>query len=168
MFFSINSLVIWIHLSAAVVWLGIIVFQALPFTRLFSGFDLEARAGFVQQSTRRLLLLTWGSIVILVLTGIWNTVFTPVASEPPITSLGELDALLITSFGHNLLVKHIFVVVTILFTALHNFWLAPSLSFPPGGYLLRHWRWTGVVSGLNLLAAIGVLFFAAQVLFSLR
>ncbi|MBI2845263.1 MAG: CopD family protein [Chloroflexi bacterium] len=165
---SINSLVIWIHLSAAVIWVGIITFQALPFTPIFSDLDLEARGRLVQQSTRRLLPLTWGSIIVLVLTGVWNTIFTPIASEPPITSLEELDALLITSFGQNLLVKHIFVVGTILFTAWHNFFLAPRLSFPPGSYLHRHWRWAGVVSGLNLLAAIGVLFFAAQVLFSLR
>lgn len=166
--FSINSLVIWIHLSATVIWLGSIVLGALAFTPLFAGYDLEARARFVHETTRRLLPLTWGSIVVLVLSGIWNTVFTPIASEPPVTTVEELDALLLTSFGKNLFVKHIFVVGTILFTAWHNFLLAPRLSFPQGGYLLRHWRWTGVVSGLNLLSAIGVLFFAAQVLFSLR
>lgn len=167
MFISINSLVIWLHLSAAVVWVGIIVFQVLAFTPLFAGFDLAARVRFVRESTRRLLLLTWGSIVVLVLTGIWNTVFTPVASEP-VTSLAELEALRATPFGQSLLIKHIFVVATILLTAWHNFLLAPRLSFPSGGYLLKHWRWTGWISGLNLLAGIGVLFFAAQVLFSLR
>ncbi|MBI3287328.1 MAG: CopD family protein [Chloroflexi bacterium] len=169
-----NTIAIWLHLLGAVVWTGSLLVQALIHSPLFSGVEPTQRARWSGELTRRLMPITWGSLVLLILTGIWNTVFNPVSSEP-VTSIERLEALRRTPFGSALFIKHIFIVGTILLSGWHNFVLVPRLRrmLPTSGAtlsseahgVLRLISWAAAV---NLLVGIGVLFFAAQVLFSLR
>jgi putative copper export protein len=107
------------HLLAAGVWLGgtvALVFAGVPAIRTLQG---EERGRAMRELGRRWRPWGWGSMAVLVLSGLW------LADEH-----GALNrtALLHTDFGRVVLVKSLLVAVLIAGALLHDFVLGPRLA----------------------------------------
>jgi len=108
-----------VHLLAAAVWLGgtvALVFAGVPAIRTLQG---EERGRAMRELGRRWRPWGWGSMAVLVLSGLW------LADEN-----GALNrtALLHTDFGRVVLVKSLLVAVLIAGALLHDFVLGPRLA----------------------------------------
>ena len=108
-----------VHLLAAAVWLGgtvALVFAGVPAIRTLEG---EERGRAMRELGRRWRPWGWGSMGVLVLSGLW------LADEH-----GALnrEALLRTDFGRVVLVKSLLVAVLIGGALLHDFVLGPRLA----------------------------------------
>jgi uncharacterized membrane protein len=108
-----------VHLLAATVWVGgtvALVFAGVPAIRTLEG---EPRARAMRALGRKWRPWGWGSMGVLVLSGIW------LADEH-----GALNrtALTDTDFGRVLLVKAILVAILIGGAALHDFVLGPKVA----------------------------------------
>ena len=104
---------LWLHLLAAVVWLGGLLFEShVLFPLLARGGALEEVAAAVSRFRR----VTWAAIALMVLTGLYN-----LARLPPIAQLVEGGVL-------KLLALKLFVVVVVLMLSAHrDFGLASRL-----------------------------------------
>ena len=112
----LDSLVLWIHILAAISWVGGMVFVAFivgPYVRRH--FPPAERIPLMAEIGKRFSYLGWSAILVLVVTGVYNA----------IRFLGSWDALWQTTFGHILLVKIGLVGVMILLSITHDFFLGP-------------------------------------------
>ncbi|MFN8532154.1 MAG: hypothetical protein U0556_01230 [Dehalococcoidia bacterium] len=140
-----------VHFVTAVVWLGGLAVQFL----------VLVAPGLEDRQRERLFALVvpwmWISLVVLLPTGVYQTVNNPVTEQ--VTNPEQLALLRSRPYGQVLVVKHIFAVVTVLlaaaahFVALPRWRVAIADSTATGGIV-------GVLRGLSLvafLAAIGLL-----------
>jgi uncharacterized membrane protein len=112
----LDTLVLWIHILAAISWVGGMIFVAFivgPYVR--RTFPPEERTPLMAAVGKRFSFLGWCAIFTLVCTGIYNAV----------RFLRTWDALLNTTFGHILLVKIGLVAVMIGLSITHDFFLGP-------------------------------------------
>lgn len=112
----LDTLVLWIHILAAISWVGGMIFVAVivgPYVR--RTFPPEERTPLMAAVGKRFSILGWCAIFTLVCTGIYNAV----------RFLRSWDALFTTNFGHILLVKIGLVAVMIGLSAAHDFFLGP-------------------------------------------
>ena len=108
-----------VHLLAAAVWVGgtvALVFAGVPAIRTLEG---EPRARAMRALGRKWRPWGWGSMGVLVLSGIW------LADEHGALSR---TALTDTDFGRVLLVKAVLVVILIGGALLHDFVLGPRVA----------------------------------------
>ena len=115
----ITELVVWIHLLAAMVWVGGLVFLglvAVPASRTVSG-SVE-RAQLIRSIGRRFAVLALFALGVAVITGWW------LASR----SLEGWSALVTTSYGRLLLFKIALVGVGLVLTLVHILALGPAMS----------------------------------------
>ncbi len=172
----LDSLVLWIHILAAISWVGGMIFVAFilgPYVR--RAFPPEQRTPLMAAVGKRFSILGWSAIFTLICTGIYNAV----------RFLSSWDALFGTLFGHILLVKIALVGVMIVLSIIHDFFLGPrqrdlgrqlqaqplsaklsrSSALPEagGGQALRRLRrWTVLIAQLNLLLGVLVILLAAS------
>jgi uncharacterized membrane protein len=148
-------LLVWIHLVAAVVWIGGMAFLSLVLMPPLTREPLAAhRAVLIQIVSRRFRVLVWVSIAVLLVSGM-------------MLLSGRVPSLLVPE-GWPLLaqVKVGLVLVLILLTALHDFWLGPLVSrllhdvpttrTATARWLIRLSPWiarAGLVLGLAVLLA---------------
>jgi uncharacterized membrane protein len=149
-------LLAWVHLLAAVIWIGGMVFLSMILTPVFKRgtFGADRRVLF-QTLARRFRIAVWGSIILLVLTG-------PLLVSSRTGTLAEPEG-----WRSVLTTKLWLVAVLIVLTAAHDFWLSPFVgrlrkesSDPPGSadqLLINLSSW---VARLALLLAFIVLFLA--------
>ncbi|HEY7347899.1 MAG TPA: DUF4149 domain-containing protein [Ktedonobacterales bacterium] len=112
----LDTLVLWIHILAAISWVGGMIFVAFilgPYAR--RAFPPEERTSLIASVGKRFSYLGWSAIFTLVCTGIYNAT----------RFLGSWDALFSTTFGHLLLVKIALVAVMIGLSIVHDFLLGP-------------------------------------------
>lgn len=112
----LDTIVLWIHILAAISWVGGMVFVAFilsPYVR--RAVPAEERTALMAAVGKRFSVLGWSAIFTLICTGIYNAV----------RFLGSWDALLSTTFGHLLLVKTALVAVMIGLSIAHDFFLGP-------------------------------------------
>ena len=115
--------VVWIHVVAAVVWFGGVLFMVMVMVPAARGvLDPPMRSRFMAQIGRRFRNVTWASAAILIVTGILNITM----------RVGGQDIQDIRFFMRVLTVKFLLVVVILAITALHDFVLAPRLTPRPG------------------------------------
>lgn len=170
-----DTLVLWVHILAAISWVGGMIFVAFilgPYVRRV--FPPEQRTPLMAAVGKRFSMLGWSAIFTLVCTGIYNAV----------RFLGSWDALFGTLFGHILLVKIALVGVMIVLSIIHDFFLGPrqrdlgrlqaqslsaklplSAALPEagGGQTLRRLRrWTILIAQLNLVLGVLVILLAAS------
>ena len=165
----LDTLVLWIHILAAISWVGGMIFVAFilgPYVR--RAFPPEQRTPLLAAVGKRFSFLGWSAIFTLICTGIYNAT----------RFLGSWDALFATVFGHILLVKIALVGVMIVLSIIHDFFLGPrqrdlgqkmlqaQASFSkapsePVSALQRLRRWTILVAQLNLVLGIAVILLAA-------
>lgn len=109
----------WLHITAAVVWLGGKIFTSLalnPVLRLKA--TPEQRLELLAALGRRFKYLSWGSLTVLIITGVFNV------SQ----RVSSLDELLGSRFGITLLAKVSIVAVMIAISAAHSLFLTPMLK----------------------------------------
>jgi uncharacterized membrane protein len=112
------SLVLWIHILAAIAWVGGMIFLTLVVVPVERGVqDRKLRYELVNKIGTRFKYLGWGSIVLLVITGLYNV----------LQKIPSWDVLLSTSYGKTLLLKLVFVFIMFALSALHDFYLGPKL-----------------------------------------
>lgn len=110
-------ILIWIHLLAAVAWIGGMVFLSLILMPVLkqAGFSGERRALF-HSLARRFRLLVWASITTLLATG----------SVLLVSRAGSLSDAATWPFVMTL--KLALVALLIALTAAHDFWLGPRVA----------------------------------------
>lgn len=128
----------WLHVLAAITWLGGMFFVALvlvPVTRRLE--DAALRTRLVQDAGRRFRTVGWIALGVLVLTGIGNLLISPYV-------LGNWR------FHAKLLL----VLVALGLAALHDFWLGPRAGAPgadPAWRVRASW-----VARVNVLVVVAV------------
>jgi putative copper export protein len=126
---QLTLLSLWIHIPVVTAWIGMVMIDA---------YASNATGLTVTQRGR---LIAWfrpfviAAIVIILTTGIWQTMKNPFSE---VSSYGELEDLRATTYGMSLFLKHIFVVATFFLTLIVHFYFAPRLMNPavvgtPGG-----------------------------------
>ena len=147
----------WLHILAATIWVGPQVFLfavAVPAVRTIA--DAKERARLMRLITTRFGYLAWAAMAVLVITGIG--------------SLFEKDEGTDFLFDHNwgtiFEVKMTLVIATIVLTALHSFVIGPRMlqmqeSASDESQLASMRRVSIIISGINGLLALGILFAAA-------
>jgi copper resistance protein D len=154
-----------LHLIAAAVWAGGLVFLGLtvPVVRRF--LDDEQRVAFFRALGRRFAVVGGIALLVLIATG------TDMASDRDVW--GHLTD---DSYGKTLLAKLILVGVVIVLTLVHSVLQGPSLSrmreLAAGrsgdealeARIHRRAIYAGAVSALNLLATLAILVLAARLL----
>ncbi len=165
----LDTIVLWIHILAAISWVGGMIFVAFivgPYVR--RAFPPAERIPLMAAVGKRFSYLGWSAIFTLVCTGIYNAM----------RFLRSWDALLDTNFGHILLVKMALVAVMIGLSIAHDFFLGPrqrdlgrqlrQTKLPPleqapaAQTLQRLRRWTVLIAQLNLLLGVLVILLAAS------
>lgn len=108
--------VTWVHLVAAVVWIGGMVFLSLILVPILrsNGFTMEKRAVF-QAVAHRFRLVVWSAILILLVTGLLMLA---------IRFGGSGSAFHVPTI---LLIKLPIVALLIALTAAHDFWVGPQV-----------------------------------------
>jgi putative copper resistance protein D len=112
----LDTLVLWIHILAAISWVGGMIFVAFilgPYVR--RAVPPVERTPLMAALGKRFSILGWSAIFTLVCTGIYNAV----------RFLRSWDALWSTTFGHILLLKISLVAVMIILSIAHDFFLGP-------------------------------------------
>ncbi len=165
----LDTLVLWIHILAAVSWVGGMIFVAFiigPYVR--RTFPPAERTPLMAAVGQRFSYLGWSAIFTLVATGIYNAV----------RFLRSWENLLHTEFGHILLAKIALVAVMIALSIAHDFFLGPrqrelgkalrqippeaKTESAPAQALQRLRRWTVLIAQANLLLGIVVILLAAS------
>ncbi len=166
----LDTLVLWIHILAAVSWVGGMIFVAFiigPYVR--RTFPPAERTPLMAAVGQRFSYLGWSAIFTLIATGIYNAV----------RFLRTWENLLHTEFGHILLAKIGLVAVMIVLSITHDFFLGPRQrelgkalrQEPPEGTktesalaqtLGRLRRWTVLIAQVNLLLGLIVILLAAS------
>jgi uncharacterized membrane protein len=154
-----ESIVFWIHLLSAAIWIGSQVFMfaaVVPALRALG--DEAARYRAVVVLNWRFAWLGWGALAILVLTGIDNV----------IQRQDDYDIVFDYDFRYAwiFVVKLALVAAVIALTAIHSYVVGPRLlalqeSGQASAELGRLRRLSIQLSALNLLASVAILFLVA-------
>ncbi len=154
---------VFLHILAAVVWVGGMLFLALVGIPVLRGLPERPRAELVSRMGERFRPVAWLCIVLLVLTGIFNLAYRGVSWESVAT--GHLWR---SPFGQVLAWKLGFVLVLVALSAVHDFHFGPlstrlvrSAEPDPrtSSILRRRAAWIG---RLNTLLALAVLALAVM------
>ena len=161
---QLAALVLWLHVLAAVAWVGGMVFLAAVLAPITRGMPLDQRTALFGSVGRRFRVVGWVSIAALIITGIGNLLF----------RFPSFDYLIGSRYGMVLGVKLAFVVGMIVLSVLHDFVLGPRQtalakalrdgadSTEQQAALLRLRRQVRIVAQINLLLGLGVLFLAVS------
>ncbi len=170
---TFKTVLIFLHLAGAATWIGAL---ALYFfiSRPSSGDALEASRRAVEIS-RRLDPLVWASLLVLLVTGTWNTIENPVSQALTgglVRSFEELELLGETPFGSALRIKHGWFLLLLALMTYRSFKLLPGLakSVEEGNAEKSRAveKRLEQVNKVILLVGYVILLFAAIIIFSLR
>jgi hypothetical protein len=164
---ALTLIALWFHVPFVTAWIGLVMF------------DLFAAVAPGLETSQRARMLTWSrpfvvlAIVVILATGIWQTVFNPFFE---VTSYETLERLRTNyTYGMLLFWKHGFVLATFVLTWAVRFVLAPRLlavAVAGGGAavadeerILRSISW---IAAANLLACLGALLLATRMVWELH
>ena len=145
--------ILWIHLLAAVTWIGGMVIISLVIVPVLSSREPSPhRAELLQAVGERFSQVVWACIIVLLMTGILNLMHLAI----------PFDVLFTTRLGKLLIVKWSLLAGMIGLSIYHDFVAGPRLrSLPPQDpvytRLAVRMRWSG---RLSLILGMAVLFFA--------
>ena len=148
-----THVLVWVHLVAAVAWIGGMLFLSLVVVPVLKRESFTAERGILFRAIgRRFRLLVWVSVVVLLTTG------------PLLLSLRGESLLEPVGWSVVLRMKLLLVAVLIGLTAVHDFWLgprvgrlmqsAPGSRMPAENLQIRLSPW---IARLGLVLALGVL-----------
>lgn len=115
------QLSVYLHIVAATVWVGGLLFLALVAVPAARQLPPPERARVTALLGRRFLPIAWGALAILVVTGVINLAYRGATWEGLLT--GRLFG---GAYGRVLGVKLILVVLTLGLSALHDFRIGPQ------------------------------------------
>jgi uncharacterized membrane protein len=147
----------WLHIIAATIWIGpqfFLAAVAVPAIRTVA--DTQERARLMRLITTRFGYLAWGAMAVLVITGIGN-----IYEQDE-----DLDFLFDHNWGIVFQTKMTLVILTIALTALHSFVIGPRMlraqeSVTDESQIASMRRFSIIISGVNLLLALGIVFCGA-------
>jgi len=116
----LSLFVLWLHVIAAVVWIGgnlILAMVIVPYFR--QNLPPVQRIQMLTQIGKRFEPVVWGCVGVLFFTGIVN-IFTAI----DITSPSEM----LSAFMRTLFIKLMLFIILVILTALHGSFFAPRLS----------------------------------------
>ncbi|MEW6296287.1 MAG: DUF4149 domain-containing protein [Thermodesulfobacteriota bacterium] len=155
--YTFYLLFVWLHLVAAAVWIGGMVFLALVVVPIIRRPEHQRIAvTLISQTGRRLRWVGWGCLIVLLLSGTVNLAY---------RGFGWADVwnghLFTGTFGHTLAIKLLCFVLILLLSAVHDFAVGPRATAvgqaapgsPEAIRLRRRASWLGRV---NLLLALAV------------
>lgn len=149
---------VFLHLLAAVVWVGGLLFLALVAIPVLRGLADRQRAELVARMGERFRPVAWACIGLLISTGVLNLAYRGVSWESVLT--GQLWQ---SPFGQILAWKLTLVALLVALSAWHDFFLGPrstQLARAPNGEdqlrvrLRRRAAWVGRVNALLALAVL--------------
>lgn len=148
---------VWLHLLAAVAWIGGMAFLSLILVPILNDQRFGAQRGALFQTIgRRFRMLVWVTVAVLLTTGPWLVSLRVGSPFEPL------------SWPTVLKVKVLLVVCLIALTALHDFWLGPRVAHlrrePPASRRAAQTllvRWAPWVPRLGLILALAILFLAS-------
>ena len=105
---NLTLAMLWVHVPFAVAWIGIALFDA--FLAVAPGLSASQRVALIRWTLPFVLI----AIPVIVITGIWQTVYNPITE--PMWSLAILDQLKRYTYGWALFYKHIFVAGSLVAT----------------------------------------------------
>jgi putative copper export protein len=151
---------LWIHVPLVTAWIGLAMLDLLVVCA--PGLMTEQRARILTWSRP----FTIGAIIVIMFTGVWQTIFNPIRE---VTSYAELSNLRNTTmYGHALFWKHGFVMATFALTILARFWLAPRLLASEAAGSEGSERTLFWVTSLNVAACVGALVLATRMIWTLH
>jgi copper transport protein len=146
-----DNLVQFLHLLVSVIWIGGMIYTKFVFVPALAAVEPAYRGQILGVVAKRFTLIAWGSVAILLITGLLKT---------PGGMLLDTS----TEFGRLLLVKHILFALMILIGGIITFGVAPRLrSFAPGAgerpseSFVAAQRRLEFLSGTNMILGIAVL-----------
>ncbi|HXC62409.1 MAG TPA: DUF4149 domain-containing protein [Nitrospiria bacterium] len=145
--------ILWIHLSAAVIWIGGMAIVSLVVTPVLASREASSQSTELLRTIgERFSQVSWICIVALIMTGILNLIHLAI----------PLDVLFTTRLGKLLIVKWSLVAGMIGLSIYNDFIAGPSLRFllPRDPVYIRvaaRMRWSGRIT---LILGLAVLFFA--------
>jgi uncharacterized membrane protein len=153
--------VVWVHILAAMVWVGGMLFVAMVLVPALRGRDAGMRAEMMGEVGRRFSNVTGGAFAILLVTGVWNLHNRGFSWHAIYT--GEV---LGGVFGHILAVKLLLVLAAVAVSAVHDFVVGPAsvraaaASDTVRADSLR--RTTSWIGRLNALLALAIIWHAVM------
>ncbi len=145
---------VWLHLLAAIIWIGGMVFLSAVLGPVLKREPFAGqRSALIRAVGQRLRFLVWVSILILLTTGIM------------LLSMRVPSLVGTVGWPAVARLKIVLVLVVILLTALHDFWLGPVIgrvkSQPPATLTRMEQAWISLAPWfprVGLLLAIGIVF----------
>ena len=115
----LNLLILWLHITAAVVWIGGNLVMAMVIVPYFKrSVSIVERLKILTQIGKGFEPVVWGCVLILIFTGICNIFSSGVLGSPE----------LLGSFMRTLGIKLILVLLLIILTGIHGFIMGPRLA----------------------------------------
>jgi hypothetical protein len=121
---TITLVLLWVHVPFAIAWIGVAMLDA--FLAVAPGLSAGQRGALI----RLTLPFVYVAIPVIVLTGIWQTVYNPITR--PMWSLQILEELKKSTYGWALFYKHVFVTATLVATLAIKLVLVRRLAEPTG------------------------------------
>lgn len=147
---------VFLHLVAAAVWVGSMVFLSLVLVPVARRLPPKERAALIAQVGARFRPVGWTALAVLVLTGVVNAAYRGVTWEGIVTG-----RVLGGTWGRTLAVKVALVVVLLGLSALHDFVIGPASSrlmaqqiTPQALRVRRQAAWLGRITLLLALAVV--------------
>lgn len=172
---TLKTVLIFLHLVGAVTWIGALALYVLVVRRTPSPGDILGASRKAVRTSKRLDYIVWGGLLVLLITGAWNTLDNPVSKTMTGRILGsfeELELLGDTAFGSALRIKHGFFLLLIVLMAYRSFKLLPELArLVEEGNTEKSQAVMGDLERANnfiLLLGYVILMFSAIIVFSLR
>ena len=151
--------VVFIHIVAAVAWIGGMFFVALVLVPVLRGEPRELRVKLLDAAGRRFRTVGWVAILTLLVTGVWNLHNRGLAWDT-ITSADLFGG----RFGHILAAKLAFIAAVLALSAVHDFVLGPASTRAGAGQadprraeaLRRAASWIARVNALLAVLIVGL------------
>lgn len=154
---------VFLHILSAVTWIGGMLFLSLiivPVSRMELFRPISAR--FLHFSGVRFRTIGWICLITLVLTGLLNLHFRGIHWADAVNA-----AFWHSYFGRTLMLKIFMVVIILVISALHDFWIGPRATEMmqqenPPAKLQKFRRAASWIGRINLILALSVVFLAIQ------
>ncbi len=158
MLHTVYLLSVFLHILAAVVWIGGTIFFVIVLVPVIRRPEVGANASLLIRLTGlRFRWVGWACFIIFILTGFGNLAFRSIGPA-------ELGSALFwqTSFGAVLALKLVLVAVILLMSAVHDFFIGPRAAVlwrdnPASAVTQRFRRYAVQLGRLNLLLALIVI-----------
>lgn len=132
---------VWIHIVCAITWIGGMIFLSLVLVPILKkGSFREQLPALMQSAGVRFRLIGWLALALLLATGIFQLAYRGY------------------HFSEILKLKLILVVLVIVFSALHDFWIGPRVRQQG----VRYRQFASWIGRLNLILALAIVALAVS------